>query len=107
MAAPGLHWIMSIDSVTRKMSMEVTSPSGKLHAITHLRDESTRDGNLWSVRTVCSCGFRGSAHSAYNDDQMTRVNSDAQRHLDAMKDWRGQPEPLYTPDGNLIHQSTD
>lgn len=87
--------------------MEVTSLCGKVHTITHKQDKSAKDGNLWTVTAVCSCGFQGTAHAAYNDDQMFRVRRDGERHLEAMKNWVGQPEPIQTPNGDLIHQSTD
>lgn len=42
-------------------------------------------GNTEGITPVCSCGWRGLAAYAYNDDQLTDVRRQGERHLKAAR----------------------
>ena len=55
------------------------------HLITHEKAKSD-DGNMSTITPVCSCGWRGYAVAAYNDDQLFQVRRQADSHIKSVKE---------------------
>lgn len=52
------------------------------HTIFHERCKAD-DGNMSTIAPVCTCGWRGFGVAAYNDDQLTKVRKQGERHLES------------------------
>ena len=48
------------------------------HAVKH---DTQGSGNMESITPYCECGWRGLPAYAYNDDQLTDVRRQGDRHL--------------------------
>jgi hypothetical protein len=46
-----------------------------------LRYDEGGEGNMGWIKPVCSCGWQGGQHYAYNDTQYTDANREAGNHL--------------------------
>lgn len=61
---------------------DIHSVNAAAHTNTHqITNERSGEGNMSSITAICSCGWRGTPQFAYNDNQLTQVSNESERHL--------------------------
>lgn len=56
------------------------------HVLTDKQVKHPTDGNLSTVKPVCTCGWEGREVAEYNDDVFSRVRRQGYEHLKSVRD---------------------